>query len=619
MKYIYRLLTSDYLYIALQSLREYYADLHEKGIESPNESEFQAYYILSHLWQNDIVTAAELLPQHVFSHHLVQLAIEFQQLAQPAFSGSRLKRNGGLQWYSRLFKLIQDDSTPYLFACLLHQEFITIRRHALKSMHSSYYNSQDHISVQFLVELLGFDDVDEAIINLEYYGIALDTEEDVLVARLGKQIDITGITKLDFLGIMYFNKFEVETYISIMLEDQNTSLIPQVSKRIVDSKSYNIPIRDILDGINRIPQLNLPSKLPLKNKSSFLSSTIKKETSYFALNTKLNTLNDISGPQALNNTPITQTYNTSFFSFLPPSHSNLENSHLINQSEPSMFSNIPSFEKHTPKHLNIQPTSTIFSAHNIVKSPVNVLPFPHIDSIEQSPFQSFPSKLPIQKFSLETKTSPIIPLVTSPVNQSSSFFQNPPNASGSQSSVSVDVSHLNSSVSKSFSSENIDLFIDFFVQSVVDFEFMDIANQVICEDSTCRHIANSLIFEVVDTDLYAVSQKLLFEIKLFENRAIEFYKLRLIKKYAYIWLQIAFDRAKKREDKLKYEQEKAVKFYLNVIGSHSSAILGPSEESSFAKVSNWSGVFHSGWGFHHMNNLDSHLAKESQRVLFYCI
>ncbi|KAJ1554707.1 hypothetical protein HK405_004283, partial [Cladochytrium tenue] len=163
------------------------------GVACPNEAEFQAYYILSHIFQNDVVSAAEKLRAEVYDHPLVQLSIELQQLVQCATDTSTrsfrpVKSPGSLNFYTRFFRLCLSDQTPYLMSCLLHQVFRDVRRAALRGMHQSYYNLPPHFAVADLVTILGFDDVDEALETLEYHGIRCEQKSDgSFVAMIGRQ------------------------------------------------------------------------------------------------------------------------------------------------------------------------------------------------------------------------------------------------------------------------------------------------------------------------------------------------------------------------------------------------------------------------------------------------
>ncbi|TPX42212.1 hypothetical protein CcCBS67573_g10527, partial [Chytriomyces confervae] len=158
----------------LQSLREYYTDMRKESIPCPNEAEFQAYYILSHIWNNDIATLAETLPFHIFNDPRVQLALEFQHLAQcstaPVFKG--MKRSlGSLSFYTRFFAKVADTTTSYLVAALLHQEFDRVRCNALRSMNRVLWDLEPRVSLLELAALLGYNDVQEVATVLEYYEV----------------------------------------------------------------------------------------------------------------------------------------------------------------------------------------------------------------------------------------------------------------------------------------------------------------------------------------------------------------------------------------------------------------------------------------------------------------
>ncbi|KAI8617340.1 SAC3/GANP/Nin1/mts3/eIF-3 p25 family-domain-containing protein [Chytriomyces sp. MP71] len=190
----------------LQSLREYYIDMNKRGIPCPNEAEFQAYYILSHFWQNEIVTMAETLPAHVYDDARVQRAIELQQLAQcataPVFKGMR-RALGGLAFSSRLFRVLGDVGTPYLVAALVHQEFVRIRCNVLRTMNRALYDFAPHVDVGELVGLLGCDDEEEVLNILDYYEIKVEEGMDGrLVAFVGKDVDGNKVKAKFFNGTL---------------------------------------------------------------------------------------------------------------------------------------------------------------------------------------------------------------------------------------------------------------------------------------------------------------------------------------------------------------------------------------------------------------------------------
>lgn len=46
----------------------------------PNEAEFQAYYVLTHAWSNDVVSRCEKLSREVFLDPKLQLALHVRSL-----------------------------------------------------------------------------------------------------------------------------------------------------------------------------------------------------------------------------------------------------------------------------------------------------------------------------------------------------------------------------------------------------------------------------------------------------------------------------------------------------------------------------------------------------------
>ncbi|KAI8443518.1 SAC3/GANP/Nin1/mts3/eIF-3 p25 family-domain-containing protein [Phakopsora pachyrhizi] len=126
----------------LQSLNEFYDDFRGSNCFWPNEGEFRAYYLLTHLRDSDATRATERLPLEVFNDQNLQCAMELQVLAQcgnmtrgparrPANSPTTLNA------FSRLFKKVKSSETSFLNACLLETHFTDIRIAALKSLRSA--------------------------------------------------------------------------------------------------------------------------------------------------------------------------------------------------------------------------------------------------------------------------------------------------------------------------------------------------------------------------------------------------------------------------------------------------------------------------------------------------
>ncbi|GJJ72462.1 nuclear mRNA export protein SAC3 [Entomortierella parvispora] len=158
----------------LTSLQEFYDDLRLEGVPCPNEAEFRAYHILSHLHDPDMIRQAQLLPPHIFNDPYIQVAAEIHALTR---RNNDIRRRGKVQseaspnFFSRFFKMIAGPATTYLMACLLETNFVDIRKGALKALNKAYMEKYGGFSVQELVNILGFDDMEECITNCQEYGL----------------------------------------------------------------------------------------------------------------------------------------------------------------------------------------------------------------------------------------------------------------------------------------------------------------------------------------------------------------------------------------------------------------------------------------------------------------
>jgi hypothetical protein len=164
--------------------------LSKEGIYCPNEAEFQAYYLASHLFQNEFVSKVESLRLELYSHPLIQLTLEFHALVQRnnEFSRGHPRTEGCLNGFSRFFRCLRDPKVPYLLACVLHMSFVSIRRGALKAMQKAYYCFPDQpntlFSLQELCELLGLDNLEQTRELLEYYEIPIQPNDLVCIGKM---------------------------------------------------------------------------------------------------------------------------------------------------------------------------------------------------------------------------------------------------------------------------------------------------------------------------------------------------------------------------------------------------------------------------------------------------
>ncbi|XP_032548670.1 germinal-center associated nuclear protein isoform X1 [Chiroxiphia lanceolata] len=145
----------------LQSLKEMYQDLANKGIYCKSEAEFRGYNVLLNLNKGDILREVQQFHPEVRNSPEVRFAVQ-------AFAA--LNSNN----FVRFFKLVQTAS--YLNACLLHGYFNQIRKDGLKSLNIAYTVSTQRCTafpLDHLVRMLLFKDCEEASDFISYYGLSV--------------------------------------------------------------------------------------------------------------------------------------------------------------------------------------------------------------------------------------------------------------------------------------------------------------------------------------------------------------------------------------------------------------------------------------------------------------
>ncbi|XP_040417691.1 germinal-center associated nuclear protein isoform X4 [Cygnus olor] len=145
----------------LQSLKEMYQDLANKGIYCKSEAEFRGYNVLLNLNKGDILREVQQFHPEVRNSPEVRFAVQ-------AFAA--LNSNN----FVRFFKLVQ--AASYLNACLLHCYFNQIRKDALKSLNIAYTVSTQRCTLfplDHLVRMLLFKDCEEATHFISYYGLSV--------------------------------------------------------------------------------------------------------------------------------------------------------------------------------------------------------------------------------------------------------------------------------------------------------------------------------------------------------------------------------------------------------------------------------------------------------------
>ncbi|CAK9435640.1 uncharacterized protein LODBEIA_P03670 [Lodderomyces beijingensis] len=163
---------------ALQTLMEIYEDVRNNGGSCPNEAEFRAYHLLSHIRDPEVERQIQELPDHIYNDKNIQIALELRKLITQNNIVERGVKPlvGALNFYVDFFRKIYNDTTPLLIACLLETQFSEIRFYALKAMSRSFHSKSRGYSLSSLQDALGFYYAEDLLAFLKYYEI--DTIED---------------------------------------------------------------------------------------------------------------------------------------------------------------------------------------------------------------------------------------------------------------------------------------------------------------------------------------------------------------------------------------------------------------------------------------------------------
>lgn len=147
----------------LQTLKYMYHDLRVKGISCDNEPEFRAYIILLNLNNGNFMWDIQRLPGSVQKSPEVKFAIEVY---------SCIESNN----YAKFFRLVRE--TTYTNACILLRYFNQVRVRALSVMVKAYCRTSSMAFPLYeLIDILGFEDENEAIYFCEQVGLNLSNDE----------------------------------------------------------------------------------------------------------------------------------------------------------------------------------------------------------------------------------------------------------------------------------------------------------------------------------------------------------------------------------------------------------------------------------------------------------
>lgn len=161
-------MNTEHLTKSLQTLKELYHDLGEKGEYFDTEAEFRAYEMLLNLNHGEtIVTQYSQYREEVQKSSHVQFALRVV-LA--------LTTNN----YVKFYKLIR--GATYLQGCLLHRYFRQVRSKALNTLIRAYIPTKttQTVPLQTIIKTLGFEDESDAVTFLRCHGISLVKQNVVL-------------------------------------------------------------------------------------------------------------------------------------------------------------------------------------------------------------------------------------------------------------------------------------------------------------------------------------------------------------------------------------------------------------------------------------------------------
>ncbi|KAG5519765.1 hypothetical protein PMAC_000038 [Pneumocystis sp. 'macacae'] len=169
---------NEQLQKVLQSLMEFYDDLRCLNVHCPHESEFRAYHVLSRIQDPDIIRQAQALPEELFFSSPIQHSLKLYALVQRNNEKIGIHKipntEAAQNLFTRFFKLIASKKTTYLMACSVEMHFADIRKGALKAMRRSYLANHSPFPIDKLTEMLGCDNIEEAAVNCESYGLMVN-------------------------------------------------------------------------------------------------------------------------------------------------------------------------------------------------------------------------------------------------------------------------------------------------------------------------------------------------------------------------------------------------------------------------------------------------------------
>ncbi|RXG62149.1 Germinal-center associated nuclear protein [Armadillidium vulgare] len=151
-------INNEHLSKSLQSLKELYHDLEDKGHSFVNEAEFRSYEILLSINDGNVIFKYLKFKEAIRNSSEVQLAIK---VLHSIHTGN----------FANFFKLLK--RATYLQSCIMHKYFANIRQRALNVIIKAY-STQSSPPADSIKSMLGFSNEDELLKYIEHYGIHIN-------------------------------------------------------------------------------------------------------------------------------------------------------------------------------------------------------------------------------------------------------------------------------------------------------------------------------------------------------------------------------------------------------------------------------------------------------------
>ncbi|KAJ3051865.1 hypothetical protein HK097_007137 [Rhizophlyctis rosea] len=184
----------------LQSLFEMYPTCREQHNPAPNEAEFTAYYLLTHVLDGKVPSKVhrhlEKAP-HVRDHPYMLLAWKIHKLISDA-QDDNVRDKEKLNAFYQFFATIADRGTPYLVACAVHPSLPEIRKMAIRKFNwrtpTEKGRLETYPALMDVVKRFGYDNEEKARDDLERYGSRVLEFQGRMVVEIGRDIVVDPVT-----------------------------------------------------------------------------------------------------------------------------------------------------------------------------------------------------------------------------------------------------------------------------------------------------------------------------------------------------------------------------------------------------------------------------------------